>query len=175
MIYYDILKQVKTVDQAEDLNYEIDILLKSLFDTQNQAFEITLKSVSSNNVQMIKEALKNNFDWDNKQSVKDFLNELKDKLQKFRILKLSLAFTPSEASIDNLFNWVLKNLGEGCILDIEEDKTILGGTIIEFGGKYRDFSLKKKLEETFASKKEEIMTNFKRSRTSTTISTQSAK
>lgn len=158
MIYSDILSNIKTTDQARELLSEIDILLDALFKTDTNAFEKALNSISILASQTLREAFqKDNISFEDKTMIKECLIGLKEEMQKLKTLKLSLAFEVSEGSIDNLFAWVVKNIGEGCILDIKEDKKILGGTIIEFEGKYKDLSLKKTLEETFANKKEEIM------------------
>ena len=101
--------------------------------------------------------MKGNISFEDKTMIKEYLIGLREQLQKFKVLKLSIAFEPREFTIDNLLAWVLKNLGFGIVLDIKTDKTILAGTIIEFEGKYKDLSLKKKLEEVFASKREEII------------------
>lgn len=157
MVYSDILSNIKTVDEANRFASEIDTLLDALFKTQGNAFEKALNSISIPNKQTLKEAfLKDNVSFEDKTMIKEYLIGLKERVQKLRVLKLSLGFAPSEDSIDKLFTWVLKNQGVGVILDIKEDKKIIGGAIIEFEGKYKDFSLKKKLEEVFASKREEI-------------------
>ena len=158
MIYSDILSNIKTVDEANRFASEIDTLLDALFKTQGNAFEKALNSINAITSQMLKEALrKDNISFENKTMIKECLIGLRDQLQKLKVFKLSLAFEPSEISIDNLFNWVVKNIGEGCILDIETDKAILGGTIIVYEGKYEDLSLRKALEEVFAGKREEII------------------
>jgi F0F1-type ATP synthase delta subunit len=158
MIYNDILIHVKTIDQGRELSSEIDILINSLFKTENNAFEKALDSVTVLTSQMLISALgglKNNINWD-KQMITEYLTGLKEELQKLKTLKLSLAFEPSKDLIDHLFIWIIKNLGYGIILDIQKDKTILGGAIIEFEGKYEDLSLKKALDEVFGTKRMEI-------------------
>ena len=75
---------------------------------------------------------------------------------------MSLAIDPTPETIDRLFDWVKKNLGEGIVLDIDKDESILGGAIISFDGIYNDLSLRKTLEGIFQTKKDEIM-NFAKS------------
>ena len=158
MTYSDIFKYIKTVDEARQLANDIDAFLSSLFETQNQSLEKTLSSVGINTAKQLKEIMLN---LKGKDKINNFLIGLKVNLQKFKVLKLSLAFESSENSIDNIFSWVLKNLGDGIILDIKTDKSLLGGAIIEFNGKYKDYSLKKALEETFGNKREEILSILK--------------
>ncbi len=159
MIYSDLLSHIKTVDQARELTSEIDVLLDSLFKTENNAFDKALNSVSVVTSQMLKSALgglKDNINLGDKTKIQEYLIGIKEEIQKFKTLKLSLAFEPSEHTIDNLFAWVIQNLGSYVILDIDVDKKILGGAIIEYEGRYEDLSLKKRVEEVFGSKREEI-------------------
>lgn len=157
MIYSDLFRSIKTVDESEKFVDELNILLVRLFNTQEQSFEKALQSISIKTAENIKEVLLKNSQLDNKESIRNLLTELISEIQKLKPLKLSLGFGPSQDSIDRIFNWVLKNLGGGIILDIEEDSTILGGATIEFQGRYVDFSLRKNLDETFVNKREEIL------------------
>jgi len=155
-IYSDILKSIKTTDDQEQLLSEIDILLDALFQTR-LGFEKSLESISLETTKVLKETfLKINLDVTNIDEVVNFLNELKNKIKSLKTLKLYLAFFPSEDSIDKLFNWIINNLGNRIILSIQEEKTILGGAIIEFDGNYLDYSLKKRLEDLFFKRKEAI-------------------
>jgi len=158
MIYYDILRNIKTVDQAGKLSSEIDTLLDALFKTEANAFEKALNSISVIHKDQLKQTfLKNNINSENQANIKECLTSLREEVRKLKTFKLSLAFQASQNLIDNLFAWVVKNIGEGCILDIEVDKAILGGGIIVYEGKYEDLSLRKALEEVFGSKREEIL------------------
>ena len=171
MIYSDILSSIKTTEHARELIFEIDILLSTLFRAQNQSFEQALGLIRVNTANYLRESLMLSEApyrlvqgeveaLNDRDKINNFLIALKEKLQAQKILKISLSFEASENSIDNLFNWVLKNLGNGIVLDIKTDKAILGGAIIEFEGRYKDLTLKKKLEEAFGSKREEIMTPY---------------
>lgn len=158
MIYSDILSNIKTVGEANRAAIEIDTLLDALFKTQGNAFEKALNSISAIHKDELKQTfLKNNINSENQANIKECLTALREEVGKLKTLKLSLAFQASQNLIDNLFNWVVKNIGEGCILDIEVDKAILGGTIIVYEGKYTDLTLKKKLEEVFATKRTEVL------------------
>lgn len=158
MIYSDVLRWVKTTEHARDILSEIEILLDSLFKTDANTFEKALRSISILTSQTLKEAFqKDNISLDDKTTIKEYLVGLREQIQKLKTLKLTLAFESSEYTIDNLFNWISKNLLTGIILEIKTDKSIIGGAVIELEGKYKDYSLRKTLEEVFANKREEIM------------------
>ena len=159
MTYSDILGNIKTVEQGREFSSEIDELLESLFKTQNN-FQDSLNTISALDSQMIKEnLLKNGLDTRDLSMIKKYLECLKEEIQKLKIINLTLTYSPSQNSIDAIFSWVAQNLGKGLVLDIKVDKAILGGAIIEFEGKYEDLSLRKRLDELFRVKREEIITN----------------
>ncbi|OGH14546.1 MAG: hypothetical protein A2687_00820 [Candidatus Levybacteria bacterium RIFCSPHIGHO2_01_FULL_38_26] len=159
-MYSDILGSIKTVDQAREFGSEIDILIESLFKTENN-FESYLNQISAHNARMIREASeKNSIDTKNQSMINDYLEGVKEELRKLKTIKITIAFEPSNKSIDLIFTWVSQNLGIGHILDISVEKSILGAAIIEYEGKYEDMSLKKKLDELFERRKEEIYERF---------------
>jgi F0F1-type ATP synthase delta subunit len=156
MTYSDILRDIKTIDQARELGSEIDTLLNNLFKTK-KGFEDILSLITAVGSQKIKDSLLNNkIDMSNQTATKDFLESLKHEIQKLKEINLTLAFEPNQSTIDNLFTWISQNLGDGIVLQINVDKSILGGAIIEYKGKYEDLTLRKKLEEVFGSKRGEI-------------------
>lgn len=157
LVYSDILKSTKTVAQAEQLESEIDSLLNSLFHEGRKDFEKALNSINYEVAEVIRnEFLNKDPDVKNKEVIREFLNQLKDNVQNLRTIKLSLAFSPSQDSIDKIHDWIIENIGDGYILDLQVDSTIIGGARIFFQGKYSDSSLKKTLDQVFKTKRQEI-------------------
>lgn len=82
----------------------------------------------------------------------NFLEELQKKLESLPVLKITLAFLPSRKSIERIVNFIRKESGEKIILDIFIDPEIVGGAILEYRGKYLDFSLKNEVKKFFKLK-----------------------
>ena len=158
LIYFDILTSLRTVEDLNQISSEIDNLLASIFETDDQSFDKALKSISVDTAKKINDAInKNGLNITNKELIRNFLEGLKKLLGKFKTIRLIISIEPSSSAIENIHNWVISNLGEGYLLEIETNHNLLGGAIIEFDGKYRDFTVKKNLENLFLSKKEEIL------------------
>jgi len=154
LIYFDILTSLRTTEDLNELSFEIDNLLSSIFETNNQSFDKALKSISIDTAKKINDAIsKNGINTANKELIRNFLDGLKKLLGKFKTIRLIISIDPSHNVIENIHNWVVSNLGEGYLLDIETNQNLLGGAIIEFDGKYKDFTVKKDLENVFLSKK----------------------
>ncbi len=157
LIYFDLITSLKTTQEVADFVSEINTLLLTSFKSETTSIEKTLTSISTNSAKKIMQTFsENNLDINNKDVVSDFFDTLKKLLKKFKIIKLILAFDPTLKTIENIHNFVKDTLGIGYLLDIEVSREILGGAIVVFNGKYSDFTLKKTIKETFATKKQEI-------------------
>lgn len=162
LIYFDLITSLKTTEEVDNLASEIDSLQTSLFKSEKVTFEEVLATISTTNAEKIMQAFsKNNLDVNNKEVIRDFLDTLKDLIKKFKIIKLVLAFDPTRKTIEKIHNFVKESVGVGYILDIEISESIMGGAIVMFNGKYKDFTLNKSLEEVFVNKNEEILKPIK--------------
>lgn len=158
LIYFDLITSLKTTREVDDLSSEIDVLMSASFKSAKMSLEKALSSISGKTAAKITDIFsKNNFDMNDKKLVSDFLDTLKNLIKKFKIIKLILAFDPTRKAIENIHDFISENIGIGYILDIEIDESILGGAAIMFNGNYKDYSLRKNLDEIFANKKSEIL------------------
>ncbi len=158
LIYFDLITSLKTTREVDDLSSEIDMLMSELFKSEKVSLEKALTSISSNSANRITEIFeKFNLDMTDKGKVRDFLDTLADLIKKFKVIKLILAFDPTRKTIENIHGFVSENIGIGYILDIEISESVLGGAVVMFNGKYKDFTLRKSLEESFRDKREEIV------------------
>lgn len=157
LIYFDLITSIQTVQEVDELSLELDVLISTLFKSEKMTLEKALSSIRTKSKDMIMEIFsKNNLDLANKDTVRDFLDTLKDLIKKFKVIKLILAFEPTPKTIENIHEFVSENIGVGFVLDIEKDESVLAGSVVIFNGKYNDFTLRKSLEETFKGKREEI-------------------
>ncbi len=73
------------------------------------------------------------------------LEEIEKHLLSIPRIKMKLAFSPPEETIDRIIGWFEKNYGKKVILDLKTNPRIVGGAVLEYGGKWIDLSLEKKL------------------------------
>lgn len=141
-----------TVEQAKELSQslrEIDVLVfntkQSLEEKLNTVFSPHQKTV------FVKLAKRHNL------SLK--VNELKtlstiiqDTIHNMPRLGMTIAFDPTVEQVENIADWLFINCKKAFLLDITVNPHIIGGAIVGTNGKYRDYSLRKKLEILQASK-----------------------
>jgi len=85
------------------------------------------------------------------------VNELLDKLRRCKSIKLTIAFQPDDATIALYSDWIKKNVNQDILLDLQFDRSIVGGARIIAGGKYKDYSVKKNLINRFQIQRDEIL------------------
>lgn len=83
-----------------------------------------------------------------------FFQDVKKILKKILQIKLEVAFQPSLEFCIFVKKWFKENLHTNLILDLTINPKIIGGVIIEYKGKYGDFSLNKKIDEFFEKQNE---------------------
>lgn len=161
-MYLDLLTMLKTTREAACFVSEIDTLLIAFFKSEKVSTKEALSSISLESAQKIEQAFsKNNLDINDRNTVYNFFNTLKELISKLKVIKLVLAFSPTLKTIENIHNFVKENIGIGYILDIETSEDLLGGSVVIFNGKYNDFSLKKSIEDAFETKHNQIIPTVK--------------
>lgn len=133
----------------EDLIFfldEIDILKGAVFkDLEIPLFERVKERLSGNFQEILKE-IERILPGDPNQQI-TFFEELKGKLLTLPQIKLELAFYPSREFILELRRWLKEATGKTLILDIAFNPKIVGGLLIEYQGRYADFSLEKEIDK----------------------------
>ncbi len=81
-----------------------------------------------------------------------FFDELKKYLQKIPLVKLEVSFEPSENFLLRIKKWFKEENHQEVILDLIVNPKVVGGVIIEYQGRYRNFSLAKKIDELTPTK-----------------------
>jgi len=93
-------------------------------------------------------------------SREDYLNGLLEELQRIQTIGLTLAFEPSNATINKIYDWIASHTTTPTLIDIDVNPRILGGVIIVSKGTYSDFSVKKMVDHYLSEHKTDIIQNL---------------
>ncbi len=147
--YKSLIELTKTTDDVVILDQEIGLLLQSLFHFDKRKFEEILENQIRIRVALeIRKLLQTNIHM-SKEEIKALLSTGYKTICALPILRLTLAFEPSELVINNISYWARNNLEKGILIDLSLDSSLLGGAIIMYKGKFYDYSLRIKLKEIF--------------------------
>jgi hypothetical protein len=89
--------------------------------------------------------------------IKRQINDLLDEFRKCKSIRLTIAFQPNEETITFFSDWVKKNVKPDMLIDLQFDKSIVGGVQLIANGVYKDYSVRKKLTNRFQIQRDEIM------------------
>lgn len=144
-------KIAEKIITKEDLIFfleELNLAKEFLFKEINLFLSEKLKGKVSEDFQKFVEELeRNSIISKDPEKNKFFFENLKNYLLKLPQIKIEIAFSPSRQFIEKLSFWFKNNLKEKLILDLISNPEIVGGVIIEYRGKYLNYSLAKKINE----------------------------
>lgn len=160
--YYTISKDIRTVQEANNFCAEIDSLLESFYQVGNKNLDELLSSSTGNSTSiLIKKILSdNNILSSDFVSCEKLLSQVRNGVKKMKVVRITLAIDPTDEIISHISDWINRNLEANTLIDIDKDESILGGAVLSINGNYKDFSLKKILEEVFAKKKNGLIKNI---------------
>ena len=149
-----VVRGVRTKDERDMLREQINELEAALFHSDPKIFDDILTArLPKNTTDAMREIFARPEFKGNTQALRNFFQNLRDTLDTFSLLKINIAFKPSEQMIDRLHEWTQQNLGLGVALDINYDGSILGGARIIFGGKYKEMTLAQMITDALGKEK----------------------
>lgn len=77
---------------------------------------------------------------------KQFLEEIISELKTIPVVKITLAFEPDDNFTSKLNETISTQAGQKVILDILVNHHIVGGIVVEYQGKFKDYSLEPKVD-----------------------------
>lgn len=158
-IYSDIFGIVRTTDEAQELFVEFDRVM----DAVTRLGQTTIADVLSHTIRkktadaMVRIAEKTGISLSDGESLRKLIMSLTALVKNARIMKLTIAFDPTDTAIERFFYFIVETYQEYVLLDIQKDPAIGGGAIVEFNGTYRDLSMSRKIETMFLEKREKIL------------------
>ena len=157
-IIIPLIRMIRTKEEKDILRDQITMLEATLFRPESEDFENILKTKLPKHVAAaMRDILSQPQLKESPTAIKDFFQNVKDTVDVLPILKLSLAFSPSEDMIERLHEWIGKNLGIGVLLEISYDTLILGGARIIFQGRYKELTLSQMITDVLAKEKINVL------------------
>ncbi|HWY78880.1 MAG TPA: F0F1 ATP synthase subunit delta [Candidatus Sulfotelmatobacter sp.] len=94
---------------------------------------------------------------ENQITIKRTIDELANALRNCKNIQLTIAFQPDDATITLFSDWIKKNVKPDILIDLQFDKSIVGGALLIAGGIYKDYSVRKNLATRFQIQRDEIL------------------
>lgn len=145
----DLVRFVKTHEEALHFMGELDQLRGSLYTTQGSFEEKANKFLPYDKKdQLLHLCAEYKVDASNMTALKEFLDACIEAIQQAPIVALEVALSPTDQTVSKLLNWLRIHVAPSAVIDIQVNKTLIGGATIACKGKFVDYSVKKKLQES---------------------------
>ncbi len=149
---FDILFQLQTKNEADHFLSQTSTLIDSLFNKNINVKDKMDELFPSDMVMSLQNAWKEaGIDTKNIIEIQHFLEELKEVVKHTPVINVTIAFKPKEQTIRRIHAWIASHIKTPLMLNIKVEKEIIGGAIIEFKGKYFEYTVHKALNETIAT------------------------
>ncbi len=130
---------ISTKYQRERAFYALDSVIEELYSTKPLT-DIIAKHCTAHQKEVLLELLNAGNIPD--KLAKEILELLKAELASIPILTMEVAVEPSDALVKRIAGKLELILKKKIIVDFRQKRSIMGGAIIQYGGKYGDFTLK---------------------------------
>jgi hypothetical protein len=134
---------LKTTADAVEFQLVIDKLSDELFKSNLSPEEIlTAETAYDKAVAIRMLAQEYKIDLRDKSLLQKFLAEIYNAITTLPVVEMTIAVTPKRTLIRNIHDWFYSNYKKAVLINPVIDQSIIGGSIIRFDGKYKDYSLK---------------------------------
>lgn len=157
---FDLLDIVKTKEDRIQFLSQLDALTHAFFSHEKEAMSILDQTISyKSKEKLLQIAQQNKISITDEQAFQSFIETVKQTVSEFPEVTITLAFAPTQEVITVISGWFSVHAKKAMILDIAVDKSLIGGVIIGFNGMYKDFSLKKKLQDKYERGEMKLMSS----------------
>lgn len=145
----DLSSFFQTKSQANDFSARLATISEQTFQLDFNLEKSLMEQFGINKKDKFITLLRDNsISVDATKAIKDFITKLQETIATLTVVPISLAFEPKEQTLKALSEWFAINLKRQVLFDITVDRKLIAGAAITFNGKYKDFSIKAKFDET---------------------------
>ncbi len=144
------LEKFNTKKKLELFSVELERFLLEIFSTRtNTITDLLESSYDYEFAEVIKEILANEGlnKFDDVLKIGEVLRKIQAEINDIKVLSLKLAFVPSKNFITKIYTWLQDIGAQKIVLDLTYDESLLGGVVLTYMGKYKDYSVLRKLTE----------------------------
>ena len=152
-MYSELNQLARTEEERELLKEELEALSASLYEKEGAYEEVLLKKVRPQTAETLKRLSVEGKLPDRAK----FIAQALKSLESLKVLELTVAFEPKGQTVERIWQWVRANVGEGIILKFSLDRSIGAGAIVVYEGKFRNYSLRKLLEDYFVASRQNLV------------------
>jgi F0F1-type ATP synthase delta subunit len=149
-LYKDLIALLSTDEEVFQLVDQLEAAEKDLYKNDATVESVLSSRVSSRFFSSLQEIFRQfGGDVSKKESMSKVFSAIISEIQHLPVIHLTLAFDPTPLLLHDISQWLRQNVAADCILDITIDRKIIGGFLMDYNGKYWDFSIRSSFERLF--------------------------
>lgn len=153
--YSDIFNVLVTKDENQDCIEQIGNLLEAMYELNTKPQEQLIKEFFTPVIGdlIVQNMKKNLISLSDRHQCSEYFNGLAQALETAKTINITLSIQPDSEMLKAMSNFLQEKFPhEHFLLDVKVAPSLLGGAQIAWEGRYRNFSLAKKIDEWFGKK-----------------------
>lgn len=135
----------KTKNEASDFSTRIATIAQKIYETNfNLEQSLSTQLGIQKKDAFITLLRDNNINATSNTDLKTFFDTIQKTISSLSVLTLTLAFQPSDKTLQAVSEWFILNIKKQVLFDIQVDKNLIAGAVITYNGKYLDASIRQK-------------------------------
>lgn len=143
MEYSEVLNAISTVFEMEQLMQAIAALKTAMYKTEAHVYEETFRAKVPLH---LADLMRRNIPEDRDKGV-EYLEGLKEAMEGMPVVTITMAFHPTEGFLAELGGSLKELMQKQVLVDIRVRRLLLGGARVEYGGRFKDYSVRHRLTE----------------------------
>lgn len=140
--YNDLRPLVRTTGERDVLFEEIDNIISKLYDTDSNSLDaIVASQAHTEAARVITHILAALNVSKNSKAIEGALEDIKEYLHERDVLRMDIAFEPTEETIGLIAGWVSLNITGHVLVEFIINRMLIGGVRVSFQGRYKEVTL----------------------------------
>lgn len=146
----DLSDLFNTRMQAQDFAARMSIVVKKVFETGFTPEKALLEQFGIEKKDAFMTLLRdNNVNAESRLAIKEFIDKMLAHIGTLQTITLTLAFEPTEKTLQGLSRWFILNMKKQVLFDIQVDRNLIGGAAIQSSGRFLDYTIKPDFDRIF--------------------------
>lgn len=141
----DLSNFFKTKNEAADFSTRIASISQQIYQTNFNLDQALMSQLGLQKKDAFITLLRDNkINSSSNNDLKTFFETIQKAISSLTVLTLTLAFVPTEKTLQKISEWFILNIKKQVLFDIQVDRNLIAGAVVTYNGKYLDVSIRQK-------------------------------
>lgn len=152
-----ISSQILTQEESDLVHQTVKLLQDSLFRSEVPPLSDILRSKLTKRLfDVLNTPVSEFLESNDSAGLRKFLDSLIKIIEQTEVIRINLAYEPSQDGIREISQWIDSEIEKHAVIDINVDKTILGGISLVYRGRFWEKTLQQMISDVITQHREAI-------------------